>query len=157
MSTIKQENFYPHPAERVWRALTDSEAMNAWLMENDFKPVVGHRFQFRTKPAPGFDGIVKCQVLELDAPRRLVYSWHGGGLETMVTWTLTPSPGGTTVRLEHAGFEGVKGYLVRTMLAKGWGKMAKGSFPAVLDQLAAGLPVGRTVECDHETEPAGSV
>jgi uncharacterized protein YndB with AHSA1/START domain len=54
---------YPHPVERVWAALTSSDALAVWLMPNDFKPVVGHRFTFRTKPAPGFDGIVHCEVL----------------------------------------------------------------------------------------------
>ena len=29
-----------------------------WLMDNDFEPVVGHRFTFRTEPTRGFDGIV---------------------------------------------------------------------------------------------------
>ena len=59
---------YPHPVDRVWEALTSSEALAAWLMPNDFKPAVGHRFTFRTKPAPGFDGVVRCEVLELDPP-----------------------------------------------------------------------------------------
>src|SRR5438045_3841323 len=65
MSDILQETFYSHPPERVWRALTDADAMAAWLMPNDFKPLLGHRFQFRTKPAPGFDGVVNCVVLAL--------------------------------------------------------------------------------------------
>ena len=59
---------YPHPVDRVWAALTSSEALAAWLMPNDFEPVVGHRFTFRTKPAAGFDGMVRCEVLELDPP-----------------------------------------------------------------------------------------
>ena len=56
------EFIYPHPPERVWAAITSSEAMSQWLMPNDFQLVVGHRFQFRTKPAPGFDGIVHCEA-----------------------------------------------------------------------------------------------
>jgi uncharacterized protein YndB with AHSA1/START domain len=78
---------YPHPVSRVWEALTSSEALTAWLMPNDFKPVVAHRFTFRTKPAPGFDGIVRCEVLELDPPRRMVWSWAGSSIGTTVTWT----------------------------------------------------------------------
>jgi uncharacterized protein YndB with AHSA1/START domain len=73
------EFIYKHSPQRVWRALTDSAAIARWLMPNDFQPVVGHKFQLRTKPRPGFDGIVKCEVLEMDAPRRLSYSWKGGG------------------------------------------------------------------------------
>ena len=52
------DEVYPHPIERVWRALTDSEAMTDWLMPNDFEPKIGHKFRFHTKPAPGFDGTV---------------------------------------------------------------------------------------------------
>jgi uncharacterized protein YndB with AHSA1/START domain len=71
---------YPHPVDRVWAALTSSEALAAWFMPNDFKPVVGHRFTFRTRPARamGFDGIVRCEVLEIAPPRRMVWSWAGG-------------------------------------------------------------------------------
>ncbi len=58
------EFIYKHSPQRVWRALTDSAAIARWLMPNDFQPVVGHKFQLRTKPRPGFDGIVKCEVLD---------------------------------------------------------------------------------------------
>jgi uncharacterized protein YndB with AHSA1/START domain len=76
---------YPHPPEKVWRALTDPQAIAQWLMENNFEARLGHKFQFRTKPAPGFDGVVNCEVLEMDPPRRLAYSWSGGNLNTIVT------------------------------------------------------------------------
>jgi uncharacterized protein YndB with AHSA1/START domain len=68
---LRLERVYPYPPERLWRALTDSAAMNDWLMPNDFQPVVGHKFQFHTMAAPTFDGTVYCEVLEIDAPRRL--------------------------------------------------------------------------------------
>jgi uncharacterized protein YndB with AHSA1/START domain len=58
MSELRLEATYPHPPERVWQAITDPRALEAWLMPNDFRPVVGHTFTFRTDPAPGFDGIV---------------------------------------------------------------------------------------------------
>jgi uncharacterized protein YndB with AHSA1/START domain len=72
---------YPHPIDQVWAALTSADALASWLMPNDFQPVVGHRFTFRTKPAPGFDGIVRCQVLELDPPRRIAWSQAGGKID----------------------------------------------------------------------------
>jgi uncharacterized protein YndB with AHSA1/START domain len=50
---------YPHPIDQVWAALTSSAALAAWLMPNDFQPEVGRTFTFTTKPAPGFDGIVR--------------------------------------------------------------------------------------------------
>jgi uncharacterized protein YndB with AHSA1/START domain len=93
----------------VWRALTESHLIADWLMANDFQPVVGHRFQFRATPVPGWSGVTNCQVLEVDEPNRLVYAWGDGtesdsGLRTVVTWTLTEMDGGAHVRMEHAGF-----------------------------------------------------
>ena len=107
--SIVVERTMPHPPEKIWRALTQSELVADWLMQNDFQPMVGHRFQFRAKPVPGWSGVTNCEVLEVDPPRRLVYSWGDGsesesGLRTVVTWTLTPADGGTHVRMEHAGF-----------------------------------------------------
>ena len=75
---IKLEAFYPFPRERVWRAITSAEALGRWLMPNDFEPKAGHKFNFRTKPAPGFDGIVHCEVLEIVEPHKLSISWKGG-------------------------------------------------------------------------------
>jgi hypothetical protein len=75
--------------EKVWRALTEPELLARWLMPNDIAPIVGHSFTFRTDPAPGFDGLVHCQVEVAQAPTRLVYSWRGGPIDTIVTWTLT--------------------------------------------------------------------
>src|SRR5262245_42312302 len=97
---IQIETIYAHPPQHVWMALTDSDAMAEWLMANDFQPRLGHRFQFRTKPAPGFNGIVQCEVTELVPLRRLAYSWKGGGINTVVSWTLEPVPEGTRVVLE---------------------------------------------------------
>ena len=56
----------------MWRAITDPESIAAWLMRNDFAPVVGHRFRFHTEPRPGFDGVVHCEVLEVDEPRKRI-------------------------------------------------------------------------------------
>jgi uncharacterized protein YndB with AHSA1/START domain len=102
------------PPEKVWRALTEPALLATWLMENDIRPVVGHRFKFRAAPTPGWDGVVHCEVLTVEVNRRISYSWrsgmqeeddHPGRLDTLVTWTLSPTPeGGTRLRLEHTGF-----------------------------------------------------
>lgn len=96
--------------QRVWSALTDSATLSKWMLfkVNDFKPVVGHTFQFRE--SPGWDGVVDCEVLEVDEPRRLSYTWVAVGQDdhpasTVVTWTLAEEEGGVTrLRLEQSGF-----------------------------------------------------
>jgi uncharacterized protein YndB with AHSA1/START domain len=99
------ERTVPHAPEKVWRALTERALIADWLMPNDFEPVVGRRFAFRSEPAGGWSGIVESEVLEIEAPRRLVYRWASdGGLDTVVAWTLEAEPGGTRIRIEQSGF-----------------------------------------------------
>ena len=129
---------YGHPRERVWAALTSSESLARWLMPNDFEPVVGHAFQFRTDPGPGFDGIVNCEVLELEPPHRMVWTWVGGPIDTRVTFELEELPnGGTLLRFAQRGFTGVRGALVSKILGAGFARMYRKLLPAELDRLAA--------------------
>jgi uncharacterized protein YndB with AHSA1/START domain len=132
--TIVVEYEIKRPPAAVWRALTEPHLLARWLMENDIRAEVGHRFTFRAPPVAGWDGVVQCQVLEVDAPRRLRYSWRGGSddrqgygerIDTTVTWTLTATEGGgTLLRLEHAGFTEKNAFAYEN-LAKGWrGKLA---------------------------------
>jgi uncharacterized protein YndB with AHSA1/START domain len=94
--SIVVERVIPHAPEKIWRALTQAAMIAEWLMENDFKAVVGHKFQFHATPMPGWKGYTNCEVLKVDEPRKLAYSWGDGtesdsGLKTVVTWTLTPA------------------------------------------------------------------
>lgn len=73
-------------------------------MSNDFLPVVGHRFTFRATPVPGWSGVIECEVKTVEPPERLTYSWGTLGVGTVVTWTLTPTAGGTHLRMEQSGF-----------------------------------------------------
>jgi uncharacterized protein YndB with AHSA1/START domain len=98
------EREMPHPPEKIWRALTQSSLMEEWLMKNDFQPVVGHRFNFRSTPVPNWNGIIDSEVLEVEPHSRLAYSWGSMGLKSVVVWTLTPTKGGTHVRMEQSGF-----------------------------------------------------
>ena len=105
------ERVLPHPPAKVWRALTESGLISQWLMNNDFKPVVGHEFAFRYKPYPGkWNGVTECRVLTVEPQKRLSYTWEASGEEkaegmhTIVTWILTPEGKGTRLRLEHTGF-----------------------------------------------------
>jgi uncharacterized protein YndB with AHSA1/START domain len=96
---------FTSPIEKVWHALTDTKTLAKWIMDNDFKPIVGHKFQFRTEPTQWWDGIVNSEVLEVDEPHKLSYTWVGGGINTTVTWTLKHLDGTTYLHLEQTGFE----------------------------------------------------
>jgi uncharacterized protein YndB with AHSA1/START domain len=98
------EREMPHPPEKIWRALTETPLLDDWLMKNDFRLVVGHKFNFRADPVGGWDGVIGCEVLEVEPRRRLSYSWDSLGVESVVTWTLEPTKDGTMVRMEQAGF-----------------------------------------------------
>jgi uncharacterized protein YndB with AHSA1/START domain len=98
------EREIPHPPEKIWRALTHSALVEEWLMKNDFQPVVGHRFNFRSTPVPGWNGVIDCEVLVVEPNSRLSYSWGTMGMESVVAWTLTPTKDGTHVRMEQSGF-----------------------------------------------------
>ena len=107
--TIVVEQTMAAAPEIIWCALAQSRSIAEWLMPNDFEPVVGHKFTLRAAPVPGWKGFTNCDVLEVEAPRRLVYSWGDGtesesGLSTIVTWALIPTAGGTHVRLVQSGF-----------------------------------------------------
>ena len=130
--SIVVERTLAHPPEKVWRALTSSVLIAQWLMSNDFQPRLGHRFNFRATPIPNmWNGVTDCEVLEIDEPRKLAYSWNasGGeaadGLKSVVTWTLSPADGGTHVRMEHTGFrpqdEGG-----RQAMGGGWPRIVEG-------------------------------
>jgi uncharacterized protein YndB with AHSA1/START domain len=87
------------PPEKIWRALTEPRLMEGWLMQNDFKPVVGHRFNFRADW-----GVVDGQVVAVEPNKALSYTWAAYGLKSVVTWSLTPTSAGTHLRMEQSGF-----------------------------------------------------
>jgi uncharacterized protein YndB with AHSA1/START domain len=122
--SILVEYELPYPPAKVWRALTEPALLEAWLMINDIRPVVGHHFTFKAPPMPGWDGTVQCEVLAVDPLKCLRYSWRGGAgpfrLDTVVTWTLSSSAaGGTRLSLEHAGFLPAHQFAFDA-LGKGW-------------------------------------
>jgi uncharacterized protein YndB with AHSA1/START domain len=132
------------PPAKVWRALTEPALLARWLMPNDLRAEVGHRFTFTAQPMPGWDGVVHCEVLEVEPERRLAYSWRGGSdgpgspggrLDTVVRWTLTPSAsGGTALRLEHAGFTPLNRFAFDAM-SRGWGGKLAGRIADVVATL----------------------
>jgi uncharacterized protein YndB with AHSA1/START domain len=102
--TVVIERVFPQAPEKVWRALTENQLIAQWLMKNDFEPVVGRKFQLRADPVPNWNGIIDCEVLAIDPPKRVSYSWGTMGMESVVLFTLTPAEDGTHVRMEHSGF-----------------------------------------------------
>ena len=98
------EREMPHSPEKVWRALTERPLIAQWMMENDFKPVVGHSFTFRATPMPKWNGVIDGEVKAVEPHSRRSYSWGTLGMESLVTFTLTPTGNGTHLRMEHSGF-----------------------------------------------------
>lgn len=125
---IKHTLFLAHPVADVWDYLTQSDLIAQWLMPNDFKPVVGHQFQFTTKPLPqfDFDGNMYCTVMEIVPFEKLVYSWKGGPgsgiitLDSVVVWTLHPKDNGTELRLVHSGFKELANMIMFDAMNDGW-------------------------------------
>ena len=97
-SVVIEEDL-PHPPEKVWRALTEQHLIEDWLMKNDFVPNVGHQFKLTADW-----GAVDCKVLAMEPNRMISYTWEAYGLESVVTWTLTPTDSGTHLKMEQSGF-----------------------------------------------------
>ncbi len=138
MAGIRKTRIFNFPIDDVWEALTDPELMAEWLMPNDFKAEIAHEFTFRTKPAPGFDGIVHCKVLKLDIPNEFEITWQGGGADTVLNIKLDDLDGRTRLTLRHDGFN-LPGNLVPFMFLRiGWGAITRRNLPKLLEAQFAG-------------------
>jgi uncharacterized protein YndB with AHSA1/START domain len=137
VTAIEVDQFLRQPPERVWRAITDPDLLSRWLMPNDFKPVVGHQFTFWTDPVPqrGFDGVISCQLLDLEPPRLIRFSWRSRPLDTTVTFRLAAEGAGTRLFIRHDGFaaDDPEQQSVMRILGGGW----KGHIVGQLDALLA--------------------
>ncbi len=104
--SVVVEREIPYPPEKIWRALTQPFLIAEWLMKNDFKPDVGHRFNLRGE----WGGVLDCEVLAIEPNRSLSYTWNfkhddaAYNLQSEVTFTRTPTPAGTHLRIEQWGF-----------------------------------------------------
>ena len=132
---IVVDEVFAHAPEAIWKTLTTGELIGRWLMEpTGFESVPGTHFTFQTRPAGAWDGIIRCQVLEVVPNQRLVYSWKGGDaanvgygslLDTVVTWTLSRVGGGTRLRLVHSGFLVPKNASALQTMGEGWKKVVQ--------------------------------
>ena len=143
MSEIRIVHDYPHPPAKVWRAVTDPALIPLWTATGaggrpeGFTVTAGTKFRFVAKPKPGWSGVVDCEVLEVNEPSLLRYSWVGGegGDVTEVTYRLEPHAGGTRFTYEHTGFTGIGGVFMAKLLGRVRRKMLSVGLPAVLNDL----------------------
>ena len=104
--TVVVEREIAHPPEKLWRALTQPHLIEEWLMKNDFAPDVGHRFKLHGE----WGGVLDCEVLAIEPQKTLSYTWNYAhtdaafDLQSVVTFTLTPTKAGTHLRMEQTGF-----------------------------------------------------
>ena len=139
---------YPYPIEEVWSVLTEPELVARWTTTGQggrpegFSPVAGTEFRFVGTPTIGWDGVVYCTVLEVDAPRMLHYSWRGDAetdRTTDVRYRLEPTASGTRLTWEHTGFTGLGGLFMSTLLGGVRRKMLDRGLPGVLASYHAEL------------------
>jgi uncharacterized protein YndB with AHSA1/START domain len=133
---IVVEEVFPHAPEMIWKVLTSGDLIVRWLHMPiaGFEPVKGRHFTFQTTPAGAWDGIIRCEVLEVTANERLAYAWKGGHegnvgygsrLETVVTFSLSRVENGTRLRLVHSGFVLPKNDTAFTNMGEGWKKVVR--------------------------------
>jgi uncharacterized protein YndB with AHSA1/START domain len=133
---IVVDEVFPHAPETIWKTLTTGELIARWLQmtPTGFEPVKGKHFTFQTKPAGAWDGVIRCQVLEVMPNQRLAYAWKGGHegnvgygsrLDTVVTWILSTVENGTRLRLVHSGFVAPKNDSAFKAMSEGWKKVVQ--------------------------------
>lgn len=134
--SVVVERSFPHPPAKLWRAISESDLLARWMMPNDFVPEVGRKFAFRTEPVAHWDGVVQCEVLEIEPPRRLVLRWGvgQGELVTVVEFTVSPDGSGSRLRLEQSGFTEAQ-EMNRRGAQLGLNRMVD-NLPTVLDGIA---------------------
>ncbi|MFN7024153.1 MAG: SRPBCC family protein [Pseudorhizobium sp.] len=127
---IELDEVFPHPPQVLWKVMTTGSLIARWMMEpKGFAPMVGTKFTFQTTPAGAWDGTIQCEVLEVKENERFSYSWKGGDdgnsgygsrLDTIVSWTLSETEGGTRLQLVHSGFVVSRNASAYQSLGKGW-------------------------------------
>ncbi|CAN7731410.1 SRPBCC domain-containing protein [Phyllobacterium sp. LjRoot231] len=144
---IVVDEVFPHAPETIWKTLTTGELITRWMMApTGFEPVEGKQFTFQTTPAGEWDGIIRCQVLDVVPNERFVYAWKGGHegnvgygsrLDTVVTWILSKVESGTRVRLVHSGFVLPKNDTAFKNMSEGWKKVVRNLDTIVAEQVSS--------------------
>ena len=111
MTVLEKRIDIAAPCETVWRYLEDPDLLAGWLMRNNYKPQLGHRFSFFAEPSGDWNGEIEAEVVEFDPPHKLAFTWNANniGADTLVTIELTEKDGGTQLQLRHTNWAGAKG------------------------------------------------
>lgn len=124
-NTIEKTQWFPHPIDKVWRALTETKQVSQWLAPTDFKGEKGAKYSLHSpkEECNVVEGIVKEA-----SPYTLIYSWvalNHKEVETEVTWKLTEEKNGTTVHMIHSGilkYEKLAGEEMFASFSGGWNR-----------------------------------
>src|SRR6185312_13996345 len=159
--TIKLKTVLPFPQEQVWQALTNPKLLGNWFMENNIEPTQGHYFTFRMKPQKGWDGITHCEVISVEPQKRIAFTYRGEAtgekalacagihsdkadkltksiftrLDTVLSFSLSPTCGGTILSMQQSGYKGLKLVLISLIMHMGWKKQLRKKLPKVLEQM----------------------
>jgi len=157
--TIKLKTVLPFPQEQVWQALTNPKLLGSWFMENNIEPTQGHYFTFRMKPQKGWDGITHCEVISVEPQKSIAFTYRGEAtgekalacagihsdtadkitkgiftkLDTILSFILEPTCGGTILSMEHSGYKGLKLVIISLIMQIGWKKQLRRRLPKVLE------------------------
>ena len=114
--TVKAEIQLAASPERVFRSLTDPTELAAWWGSDemyrthswtiDLRP--GGKWSALARGADGSDMTIDGEYLEVDPPRRLVYTWRPSWDDyavTTVRYDLVPTSAGTRLTVTHTGFQ----------------------------------------------------
>lgn len=105
MADVVLDFTYDHSIEEVWEGITNSSLLEEWIMPNNFKAEPGYAFEFKGQANEYWDGIIRGEVLEVEAPHKLSYCWNSAGEMTTITWTLVAeSAAKTNLHFEMDGF-----------------------------------------------------
>lgn len=159
--TIRLKTFLPYKKHIIWSALTQKELLSKWFMENNIEPRINHEFEFKMAPQRGWDGITHCKIIAIEAGSQISYTYCGeatgekamacagihsekvaqaskgifAALNTILTFRLEPTCGGTLLFMEQSGYEGVKMMLISLIMQMGWKKQLRKKLPKLLEAM----------------------
>ena len=126
-SLRKKRIFHDVSIDRLWEALTNSEQLENWFMENNFQGDENAAFEFLDNPGDKWKGVYYGEVISFQPVINIAYSWSHRKLNhtTYVWWKLEEKEGSVILELEHSGFKGFSDYLRSFSYSNFWNKKLK--------------------------------